>query len=58
MTRQADGLTAQLASLRYNTTGSPLVGPVRNSRRTGGLALAVGVELIRGQNTKTLTANS
>ena len=38
--RPADGLTAQLASLRYNTTGSPLV------------------ELIRGQNTKTLTAIS
>ena len=36
---QADGLPAQLASLRYNTTGSPLIEPIRNSRRTGSLAL-------------------
>ena len=52
--RPADRLTA----IQHNVLVYGTIRPVRNCRRTDDLALPVGVELIPGQNTKTLTANS
>ena len=56
--RQPDSLTSQLASLRYNTTGSPLIG-TGSQTLDGRVAslLPVCVELIREQNTRRQTAD-
>ena len=54
----ADRLTAQLASLRYNTTGSPLIGTgLQTLDGRVASVLPICVELIRGQNTGRQTAD-